>query len=120
VAFAAAEVVVRGRYDVQRYTGMPLETRGIAAEHDAGTDRLTVWSSTQWPHTLRDVLAGVLGMATHRSRVITPDVGGGFGVRQEGYPEEIVVPCWLRHTGDGWSRARMTGGAVLASASTAR
>src|SRR5262245_40062076 len=90
-AFAAAEMVTRGRYSVQRYTGMPLETRGVAAEYDPGTGRLTVWSSTQWPHTLRDVLRGVLGLAEHRIRVVAPDVGGGFGVKQEIYPEEIVL-----------------------------
>src|SRR5215467_15250020 len=89
--FAAAEIVTRGRYSVQRYTGMPLETRGVAAEYDAGTGRLTVWSSTQWPHTLRDVLRSVLGLAEHQIRVVAPDVGGGFGVKQEIYPEEIVL-----------------------------
>ncbi len=91
-AFAAAEIVTRGRYSVQRYTGMPLETRGVAADYDAGTGRLTVWSSTQWPHTLRDVLRDLLGLAEHRVRVVAPDVGGGFGVKQEIYPEEIVLP----------------------------
>jgi len=91
-AFAAAEIVTRGRYSVQRYTGMPLETRGVVADYDAGTGRLTVWSSTQWPHTLRDVLRGLLGLAEHRVRVVAPDVGGGFGVKQEIYPEEIVLP----------------------------
>jgi aerobic carbon-monoxide dehydrogenase large subunit len=91
-AFGAAEIVTRGRYSVQRYTGMPLETRGVAADYDAGTGRLTVWSSTQWPHTLRDVLRGLLGLAEHRVRVVAPDVGGGFGVKQEIYPEEIVLP----------------------------
>jgi carbon-monoxide dehydrogenase large subunit len=91
-AFAGAEIVTRGRYSVQRYTGMPLETRGVAADYDAGTGRLTVWSSTQWPHTLRDVLRGLLGLAEHRVRVVAPDVGGGFGVKQEIYPEEIVLP----------------------------
>ena len=90
-AFAAAEIVTRGRYSVQRYTGMPLETRGVAADYDAGTGRLTVWSSTQWPHTLRDVLRGLLGLAEHRVRVVAPDVGGGFGVKQEVYPEEIAL-----------------------------
>ncbi len=62
-AFRSAEVVTRGRYYVHRHTGMPLETRGVAAQWDAGTGRLTLWSSTQWPHTLRDVLRDVLGLA---------------------------------------------------------
>jgi carbon-monoxide dehydrogenase large subunit len=90
-AFTTAEVVTRARYDVQRYTGMPLETRGVAADYDRGTGRLTVWSSTQWPHTVRDVLRELLGLAEHRVRVVAPDVGGGFGIKQEIYPEEITL-----------------------------
>ena len=90
-AFTTAEVVTRERYAVQRYTGMPLETRGVAADYDAGTGRLTVWSSTQWPHTVRDVLRALLGLAEHRVRVVALDVGGGFGVKQEIYPEEITL-----------------------------
>ena len=90
-AFRRAEVVTRGRYYVHRYTGMPLETRGVLAAYDAGTGSLTVWSSTQWPHTLRDALREVLGLSEHRIRVIAPDVGGGFGVKQEIYPEEILL-----------------------------
>jgi aerobic carbon-monoxide dehydrogenase large subunit len=97
--FATAAVVVRGRYEVQRYTGMPLEARGVAADYDPGTGRLTVWSSTQWPHTLRDVLRDLLGLPEHRIRVIAPDVGGGFGVKQEIYPEEIVLALLARRLG---------------------
>jgi carbon-monoxide dehydrogenase large subunit len=91
-AFRAAEVVTRGRYYVQRYSGVPLETRGVIAAHDPGTGDLTVWSSTQWPHTLRDVLRDVLRLDEHTIRVVAPDVGGGFGVKQEIYPEELVLP----------------------------
>jgi carbon-monoxide dehydrogenase large subunit len=90
-AFRAAEVVTRGRYRVHRYTGMPMETRGVAAEGDPGTGGLILWSSTQWPHTLRDVLRDVLGLAGHQVRVIAPDVGGGFGVKQDVYPEELAL-----------------------------
>ncbi len=74
-AFATAEVVTRGRYEVQRYTGMPMETRGVVAAYDAGTGDLTVWSSTQWPHTLRDVLRDLLGLGGDHVRVVAPDVG---------------------------------------------
>ncbi len=90
-AFRSADVVTRATYYVHRYTGMPLETRGVAADCDAGTGDLTLWSSTQWPHTLRDVLRGVLRLPEPRIRVIAPDVGGGFGVKQEIYPEELVL-----------------------------
>ena len=91
VAFREADVVTRDRYRVHRYTGMPMETRGVAARYDAGAGELTVWSSTQWPHTLRDVLRRFLGLPAHRVRVIAPDVGGGFGVKQEIYPEELAL-----------------------------
>jgi carbon-monoxide dehydrogenase large subunit len=90
--FARAARVVRGRFYVQRYTGMPLEPRGVAAAWDAGQQRLTIWSSTQWPHTLRESLAALLGLPELSIRVIAPDVGGGFGVKQDVYPEEVVLP----------------------------
>jgi carbon-monoxide dehydrogenase large subunit len=90
-AFRSAAIVTRGRYYVHRYTGMPLETRGVAALYDAGTGRLTLWSSTQWPHTIRDALCDLLGLPEHRIRVVAPDVGGGFGVKQEIYPEEVLL-----------------------------
>ncbi len=90
-AFAAADRVVKGRFYVQRYTGMPLETRGVAAAWDAGREHLTLWSSTQWPHTLRDSLSVLLNLPVQSIRVIAPDVGGGFGVKQDVYPEEVVI-----------------------------
>ncbi|HEY1246742.1 MAG TPA: xanthine dehydrogenase family protein molybdopterin-binding subunit [Hyphomicrobiaceae bacterium] len=90
-AFAAADRIVSGRFYVQRYTGMPLEPRGVAAVWDAGRERLTLWSSTQWPHTLREALAVLLKLPEQSIRVIAPDVGGGFGIKQDVYPEEVVV-----------------------------
>jgi len=98
-AFAAADRVVRGRFYVQRYTGMPLEPRGVAALWDAGRQHLTVWSSTQWPHTLRQALSGLVGLPEQSIRVIAPDVGGGFGVKQDIYPEEVVIALLARRVG---------------------
>ena len=98
-AFAAADRVVRGRFYVQRYTGMPLEPRGVAAAWDAGRQRLTVWTSTQWPHTVRQALALMLGLPEQSIRVIAPDVGGGFGVKQDVYPEEVVLAMLARRLG---------------------
>jgi carbon-monoxide dehydrogenase large subunit len=91
-AFAAADRVVRERLDMQRYTGIPLETRGAVAHRDAVTGELTVWSSTQWPHTVRTILAGMLGLPARSIRVITPDIGGGFGVKADFTPEDFLVP----------------------------
>src|ERR1043166_1299388 len=90
-AFSAAEVVTRETYYVHRDTGMPLETRGVAARHEGGPGDLALGSSTQWPHTLRDALRDVLRRPESRIRVVAPDVGGGFGVKQEIYPEELVL-----------------------------
>ncbi|MDQ6674950.1 MAG: xanthine dehydrogenase family protein molybdopterin-binding subunit [Chloroflexota bacterium] len=107
-AFASADRIVKGRFYVQRYTGMPLETRGVAAAWDAGREHLTLWSSTQWPHTLRGSLSVLLGMPEHTIRVIAPDVGGGFGVKQDVYPEEVVLALLARRLGRPvkWSETR--------------
>jgi carbon-monoxide dehydrogenase large subunit len=97
-AFAAADRIVRGRFLVQRYTGMPLEPRGVAAVWDAGREHLTVWSSTQWPHTVREALSTLLRLPQQSIRVVAPDVGGGFGVKQDVYPEEVVVALLAQRT----------------------
>jgi carbon-monoxide dehydrogenase large subunit len=91
-AFAQAAHVVKGRFTVQRYTGMPIETRGVLATVDPISDRYIIWSSTQWPHTVRAALSQSLGVPEHRIRVIAPDLGGGFGVKQDISPEETIVP----------------------------
>jgi carbon-monoxide dehydrogenase large subunit len=98
-AFAEAERIVRGRFYVQRYTGMPLEARGVAAAWDPGRERLTLWTSTQWPHTVRQALSVLLELPEQSIRVIAPDVGGGFGIKQDVYPEEVVVALLARRLG---------------------
>jgi aerobic carbon-monoxide dehydrogenase large subunit len=97
--FTAADRIVKGRFYVQRYTGMPLEARGVAAAWDAGREQLTLWSSTQWPHTLRESLGVLLDLPVQAIRVIAPDVGGGFGVKQDVYPEEVVLALLARRLG---------------------
>ncbi len=91
-ALAEADVRIRQRFTVQRHTGVPLETRGLVASHDAGADFLTVWGPTKVPHFNRRVLADLLGYPIERIRFLEPDVGGGFGVRGEFYPEDYLVP----------------------------
>jgi aerobic carbon-monoxide dehydrogenase large subunit len=91
-ALAAADVVVRERFDVQRYVGMPLEGRGVVAQYDRGRRALTVWNATQAPHFVQQNLAGVLGLAQHQVRVVAPDVGGGFGTKCNPYAEDVLVP----------------------------
>ncbi len=91
-AFAEADVVVRDELRVQRHTGVPMETRGLLAEYDAGLEVLTMWGPTKVPHFNRGVLASLLGLPEHKIRFIEPEVGGGFGVRGEFYPEDFLVP----------------------------
>jgi carbon-monoxide dehydrogenase large subunit len=98
-AFARAAHVVKGHFTVQRYTGMPIETRGVMAMVDPITGRYTVWSSTQWPHTVRGALAQSLGVPEHKIHVIAPDLGGGFGVKQDIYPEESLLPLVAERLG---------------------
>lgn len=93
-AFATADVVVHGTFRTGRCTGVPLEGRACLAHWERGRQQLTVWSSTQIPHTLRVYLAGFLGLPEHRVRVIAPDVGGGFGIKFQVFPEEILT-CLL-------------------------
>lgn len=80
---------VAGSYTVQRQAPVPLETRGVVADYSEG--RLTVWTSTQFPHIVRTMLSYVLGLPERSIRVIAPDVGGGFGGKAEVYAEEYVI-----------------------------
>jgi carbon-monoxide dehydrogenase large subunit len=98
-AFAQAAHVVHGHFGVQRYTGTPIETRGVMATIDPIDGRYLIWSSTQWPHTVRTALAESLGVPEHRIRVIAPDLGGGFGVKQDIYPEETIIPLVAERLG---------------------
>jgi carbon-monoxide dehydrogenase large subunit len=74
----------------------PIEGRGVLACHDTVERRTTVWTSTQSPHEIRLSLVELLGLDDEELRVITPDVGGGFGAKYLIYPEEVVVVLCAR------------------------
>ena len=93
-----ADVVVRGRYVNQRLAVVPMEPDCCAAEVEAD-GRLTFWASTQMPHGLHGQLAGALGMEPAQIRVITPQVGGGFGGKAGIHAEYSVVAAAARRTG---------------------
>jgi carbon-monoxide dehydrogenase large subunit len=90
-AFARADHVFRETFRVQRHTGIALETRGTVASFDALTQELTVWTSTQSPHAVRDALAESLGLPAQRVRVIAADTGGGFGQKDQAYAEDVIA-----------------------------
>lgn len=91
-AFLKADLILKESFTVQRHTGMPMETRGIVAEYNRGTGVLTVWGPTKVPHFNVTVLSSFLGLPEHRIHFIEPDVGGGFGIRGEFYPEDFLIP----------------------------
>jgi len=63
----------------------------VVAEFRKADKTLTVWSSSQIPHLLRDILSATVGLPQHQVRVIVPEVGGGFGSKLNVYPEELVA-----------------------------
>ncbi|HEU4371028.1 MAG TPA: xanthine dehydrogenase family protein molybdopterin-binding subunit [Methylomirabilota bacterium] len=91
-ALAAAHVRVRERFAVQRHTGVPLETRGLTAAFEAGPGVLRLWGVAKVPHFNRRVLADLLPYPEHLIQFTELEVGGGFGVRGEFYPEDFLVP----------------------------
>jgi carbon-monoxide dehydrogenase large subunit len=94
-AVAGAEVVIRRRYRYDRGAAAAIENRGVVAEWDRRSDRLTVWDTTQAPIPIRNGLAAMLGLSEHQVRVVAPFIGGGFGPKiMMFYPEEVVIP-WL-------------------------
>ena len=90
-AFAQAEVIVRQEFVNQRLIPVPMEPRCVLAEWDAGNRLLTIWTSTQIPHLVRSLVAGMLNLPENHVRVIAPDVGGGFGQKLQVYVEEALM-----------------------------
>jgi carbon-monoxide dehydrogenase large subunit/6-hydroxypseudooxynicotine dehydrogenase subunit gamma len=91
-AMAGADEIVSFRFHTGRHSAVPLETRGLVADFDPGQKRLRVWGMTKVPHFNRGVLARMLGLPERNVTLIVPDVGGGFGVRGEFYPEDFLIP----------------------------
>jgi carbon-monoxide dehydrogenase large subunit len=90
-AFAQATHIFADEIWQHRGCGMSLEGRGVLAQPDPIDGSLRVWSSTQMPNDLMNMLVQVLGFEESQVRVITPDVGGGFGPKYCIYPEELAV-----------------------------
>ena len=89
--FAGADVVVEQEMVFPRSHPAPMETCGAVAEFDRVAGKLTIWSTTQAPHAHRTLYADILGLAEHRIRVISPDVGGGFGNKVPIYPGYVCA-----------------------------
>ncbi len=93
-AFRDAEVTVKQDIYIPRIHVSSIETCGIVAKFDKVSGQLTVWMTTQAPHAIRTVIAlvaGHLGLAEHKIRVISPDIGGGFGGKVPVYPGYVLA-----------------------------
>ena len=98
-AFANAEYTRKEKFACHRLTGLPLETRGQISEWDAAKKRLTVFGATKVLFFNRRTLAPMLGVAESDIDMIEVDVGGGFGVKGEFYPEDFLIPFAARLVG---------------------
>src|SRR4029077_4433412 len=98
-AFSRAEYTRRESFRCHRLTAVPLETRGLIAEWDVAKQKLVIFGATKVLFFNRRVLAPMLGLSEQAIDMIELDVGGGFGVRGEFYPEDFLIPFAARHVG---------------------
>src|SRR5438046_5929443 len=92
--FAEAGVTVKQDIYIPRIHVSSIETCGCVAHFDKVNDKLTVWMTTQAPHAIRTVfalVAGHVGLAEHKIRIISPDIGGGFGGKVPVYPGYVIA-----------------------------
>jgi carbon-monoxide dehydrogenase large subunit/6-hydroxypseudooxynicotine dehydrogenase subunit gamma len=90
-AFREAHAVVELTLDIGRHSGVPIETRGAIAVYDASRDILELYGAAKVPHWNRDNIARMLGRAPSSVHLHEGHVGGGFGIRGELYPEDVLV-----------------------------
>ena len=99
-AFAVADLTLRRHFDSPRVAPSSLEPRGCIGDYEAAEDRFTLYTSSQDPHGFRSVIArNVLKIAESRLRVVSPDVGGGFGLKAHMHPEDALILWASRRVG---------------------
>jgi len=90
-AASEAEVTIKQRMTNQRLIPNSMEGRAVIADYNPGTNQATLWTSSQIPHLVKLLISLVTGHPEHLLRVITPDVGGGFGCKLYMYAEELIA-----------------------------
>src|SRR6266536_3315878 len=98
-AFDAADVVVKQDIYIPRIHVASIETCGCVASVDPISGKLTVWMTTQAPHAIRTVFSLVSGIPEHKIRIISPDIGGGFGGKVPVYPGYVCAVVAALTTG---------------------
>jgi aerobic carbon-monoxide dehydrogenase large subunit len=97
--FAKARHVVSVRLKNNRLSANSMEPRVALGEYDPGDDNYRLYTSTQNPHGVRNEIAHIFHLPETRFRVVAPDVGGGFGMKSEAYPEDALVLWASRRCG---------------------
>jgi carbon-monoxide dehydrogenase large subunit len=93
-AIAASDVVVRQKIYIPRIHVASIETCGCVADFDRVRGKLTVYMTTQAPHAIRTVVAlvaGHVGLSEEKIRIVSPDIGGGFGGKVPVYPGYVIA-----------------------------
>ncbi|WP_434441629.1 xanthine dehydrogenase family protein molybdopterin-binding subunit [Lentzea sp. E54] len=90
-ALARADVVVSGELRIGRSTTAPMEPRGYLASWNTDDETLTVHASCQNPHQMRWMLSRTLNVGEDRIRIVTAKIGGSFGLKMQGHPEETLI-----------------------------
>jgi CO/xanthine dehydrogenase Mo-binding subunit len=90
-AFARAHRIIKLDVSIGRHTGVPMETRGGLCVYHADQDRLTLYGASKVPHYNRDAISKMLGLAQGQLELSEGHVGGGFGIRGELYPEDVLL-----------------------------
>ena len=98
-AFAGAAYVRRERFATQRHLALPMEARGVLADWDEASQRLTIHGAAKVPFANRKILAAMIGLPEASIEMIENDVGGGFGARGEFFAEDFLIPFAARHAG---------------------
>jgi len=96
-AFREADRIIDVHLKIQRLIPSAMECRGVIAALDESVGYLRIWSTNQFPHSLRGWTSEALGIPEANIHVISPDIGGAFGSKIAHYPEDIVVPLLARH-----------------------
>ena len=96
-AFAAAPYIRKERMRIGRHYGLTLEPRGVMAEWDAASGKLTVSGAAKVPFFNRRILSALIGLPVEQIEMVENDVGGGYGARGEFYPEDFLIPFAARH-----------------------
>ena len=94
-----SDVVIQQDIVNQRLIPNAMETRGVVADYNTGTDQITMWTSTQIPHLIRLLFSLVTGHPESKVRVIAPEVGGAFGSKLYLYAEEVIAGIVAKQLG---------------------